>query len=612
MSLTEYKSKRSFARTPEPSGDSKKKMRKDSIVKPQPSKQQTKSLSFVVQKHHASHLHYDFRLEMRGVLKSWAVPKGPSMNPNDKRLAMLVEDHPFDYKDFEGIIPEGNYGAGVVIVWDQGTYTIAENEEPQAQQPLGTNKIKKKNESERIKPTVKRNVTSIQEQEKLLIKNFYAGRLRIKLNGKKLKGAFVLIRAPERGETSWLLIKEKDQFAKSIDISKKDRSVISGKSIDELRDSKDARKWISNRSAEKKEELKASQEEDPEHFLIADEDERDYQQLMAEGLEAAKKKKRASMPKNISPMLATSYDKPFDDPEWIYEVKWDGYRALAYINKRKAELKSRNNNSFNEKFFPVYEAVRHWPVNAVVDGEVVLVNEEGLSQFHQLEEWKDVENGELVYYVFDLLWLNGYDLRHLPLVERRNILQLLVPEDSAIRFSESFPERGTEFFASAEKLGIEGIIAKKADSTYVANSRTRNWLKIKTKKRHEVVIAGYTLNEGRKKDFSALIAGVYNDKNELTFIGQIGTGFTDKVKAELLKKMKPLEIKNVPFKEEPVINKPTQFRPKPPKTEVHWLKPQLVCEVSYQELKPGGIMRHASFQGMRTDKAAEEVKGTES
>ncbi len=587
-------------------------MRKDSIVKPQPSKQQTKSLSFVVQKHHASHLHYDFRLEMRGVLKSWAVPKGPSMNPNDKRLAMLVEDHPFDYKDFEGIIPEGNYGAGVVIVWDQGTYTIAENEEPQAQQPLGTNKIKKKNESERIKPTVKRNVTSIQEQEKLLIKNFYAGRLRIKLNGKKLKGAFVLIRAPERGETSWLLIKEKDQFAKSIDISKKDRSVISGKSIDELRDSKDARKWISNRSAEKKEELKASQEEDPEHFLIADEDERDYQQLMAEGLEAAKKKKRASMPKNISPMLATSYDKPFDDPEWIYEVKWDGYRALAYINKRKAELKSRNNNSFNEKFFPVYEAVRHWPVNAVVDGEVVLVNEEGLSQFHQLEEWKDVENGELVYYVFDLLWLNGYDLRHLPLVERRNILQLLVPEDSAIRFSESFPERGTEFFASAEKLGIEGIIAKKADSTYVANSRTRNWLKIKTKKRHEVVIAGYTLNEGRKKDFSALIAGVYNDKNELTFIGQIGTGFTDKVKAELLKKMKPLEIKNVPFKEEPVINKPTQFRPKPPKTEVHWLKPQLVCEVSYQELKPGGIMRHASFQGMRTDKAAEEVKGTES
>jgi bifunctional non-homologous end joining protein LigD len=610
MSLTEYKSKRSFKRTPEPSGDLKKKRRKEAKQKTDDSESYKSSLCFVVQKHHASHLHYDFRLEMRGVLKSWAVPKGPSMNPGDKRLAMLVEDHPFDYKDFEGIIPEGNYGAGVVIVWDKGTYTLAGEDEKSALQ-IRTNKTGKEGASERTNSPRTRKKIDIRAQEKELIKNFFSGRLRIKLNGSKLKGVFTLLRAPERGESSWLLIKEKDQYAKSTDISKKDRSVVSGKSIEELRESKNAKKWISNRSAEKKHKSKKSDEEDVHDFLIADEDERDYQQLMAEALEGLKKKKRAPMPKNILPMLATSHGQPFDDPEWIYEVKWDGYRALAYMNKGKAELKSRNNNSFNEKFIPVYEAVRHWPVNAVVDGEVVLVNEEGLSQFHQLEEWKDVEDGELVYYVFDLLWLNGYDLRHLPLVERRNVLQMLVPEDSPIRFSESFAVRGTEFFASAEKLGIEGIIAKKADSTYVADTRTRNWLKIKTKKRHEVVIAGYTLNEGRKKDFSALIAGVFNNKNELIFIGQIGTGFTDKAKAELLRKMKPLEIKHPPFKEEPVINKPTQFRPKPPKTEVHWLKPALVCEVSYQELKPGGIMRHASFQGMRTDKAAEEVKGVE-
>ena len=222
--------------------------------------------------------------------------------------------------------------------------------------------------------------------------------------------------------------------------------------------------------------------------------------------------------------------------------------------------------------------------------------------------WKTAEDGELVYYVFDLLWLNGYSLMELPLVERREILQKLVPEESLIRFSESFEVKGKEFFASAEQLGIEGIIGKKKNSVYVPGSRTNNWLKIKTEKRHEVVICGYTLNEGSDKKFSALIVGLYDDKEKLRFMGQIGTGFTREVQNELLKKLKPLETKDCPFEEAPLINKPTRFRPNPPKTKVKWVRPDLVCEVSYQELKPGGIMRHASFRGLRTDKPAKQVK----
>ena len=340
----------------------------------------------------------------------------------------------------------------------------------------------------------------------------------------------------------------------------------------------------------------------------ANEDEKNYKKIIEDALAGIKKKKRSSMPVDLLPMLANAVEKPFDDPDWIYEIKWDGYRSLAYRDERKAELRSRNNNSFNEKFYPVHEALKQWPVKAVVDGEILVVNEEGRSLFHKLESWKTAEDGELVYYVFDLLWLNGYNLMELPLVERRELLQKLVPEESLIRFSESFAVKGTDFFASAEKLGIEGIVAKKADSIYVPGSRTSNWLKIKTEKRHEVVIAGYTINEGSDKKFSALIVGVYNEDEKLKFLGQIGTGFTREVQNELIKKLKPLETKECPFEEVPVINKPTRFRPNPPKAKVKWVKAVLVCEVSYQELKPGGIMRHARFRGLRTDKPAKDVR----
>ncbi|MGB8193970.1 MAG: non-homologous end-joining DNA ligase [Chitinophagaceae bacterium] len=368
--------------------------------------------------------------------------------------------------------------------------------------------------------------------------------------------------------------------------------------------------WVSNRSStakRKPEKKEVIIEEKKKAIIPPTEHPKDYDELVAEVLAKFKRQKRTPMPEKIEPMLATLVNEPFDDPEWIYEVKWDGYRALAYLNKGKVELKSRNNNSFNQKFYPVHAALKEWPIKAVVDGEIVVVDEKGISAFSKLEEWKTVTDGQLEFYVFDILWLNGINLMDLPLIERRLILQRLVPENDIIRFSENFATSGTEFFTSAEKLGIEGILAKKADSVYQPAARSREWLKIKTSQRHEAVIAGYTKNEGSDKLFSALILGVYDEENVLHFIGQAGTGFNKHTQTELLKKLEPLRIKASPFREEPVINRPTRFRGKPPKTEVFWVKPELVCEVRYQELKPEGIMRHASFQGLRQDKPAAEI-----
>ncbi len=554
MGLTEYKKKRSFSKTPEPEGKQKSSKGK---------------LLFVIQKHQASHLHYDFRIELRGTLKSWAVPKGPSMNPKDKRLAMLVEDHPFDYKDFEGIIPEGNYGAGTVIIWDQGTYEPAEK------------------------------FSSRAEQEKHLLKSFFSGSMRLKMHGKKLKGEFALVRSKDRGERSWLLIKKNDEFASDSDITAKDKSVVSGKNLEQVAASKSAKQWISNRSSNGQlkntvQKNKSSRKKE----AVSQDTNLDLKSLGA---------KKSRMLNDLKPMLATLVDEPFDEAGWIYEVKWDGYRALGYINNGKAELRSRNNNNFNEKFYPVYDALKSWEINAVVDGEIIVVNEKGLSEFHKLERWRSEADGQLVFYLFDILWLDGFNLMELPLIERRKILAGVIPDDhEMLKLSQNFDATGTAFFEVAEKLEIEGIIAKKMESPYVPDSRTKNWLKIKTGKIHEAVIAGFTHNEGGNKKFSALIVGVYKGK-ELIFIGQVGTGFTSKMQDDILAKLKPLIISKCPFPNEPVINKPTRYRPNPPKTKVTWVKPQLVCEVRYQELTQEGIMRHPSFQGMRSDKKAKDV-----
>ncbi len=305
-------------------------------------------------------------------------------------------------------------------------------------------------------------------------------------------------------------------------------------------------------------------------------------------------------------MLATLVDKPFDESGWLYEIKWDGYRAVAMINKGKVNLVSRNNKSFNEKFYPVSQALKQWKINTIIDGEVAVLNDNGIAHFGSLQNWRSEADGILVYYVFDMLWLNGYDLKELPLIQRREVLKKHIPDAGIIRLSETFDTTATRFLSRAAKMGMEGIMAKKADSVYTEGDRTKAWLKIKANKRHEVVIGGFTQNEGSSKTFSSLLAGLY-DNGRLDYIGKIGTGFNDKTQKEILAKMKKLVTTKIPFSETPDVNKPSRFQHNPPKAKVTWLKPRLVCEVSYAEMTDDGVMRHPSFEGMRTDKKAKDV-----
>ncbi|MBC7903075.1 MAG: DNA ligase D [Gemmatimonadaceae bacterium] len=558
MALKEYNKKRSFNATPEPTGG----------------KAGGEKLIFVIQKHDATRLHYDFRLEMKGVLKSWAVPKGPSLNPADKRLAMLVEDHPYDYKDFEGIIPEGNYGAGTVIVWDQGYYG-----------PLETTGDKSKDEKD-------------------LLKQFKAGSVKIRMEGSKLKGEFALVKLKGRDENAWLLIKHRDKFAKEMDVTKKDKSVVSGKSLLQMEKSSGSPKAVAKKTATKKTATNSAPA--PVKKKSPSQQKNKERKLSATSLAILKLGTKSAMPKIFGPMLATLTDKAVDKEGWLYEVKWDGYRALAFMNKGKSELISRNKKSFNEKFYSIYDALNELSLNAVIDGEVVVLDKAGISDFSKLQGWRSEADGTLVYYVFDLLWYDGIDLRVLPLSDRRTVLKDVLPENGAIRLSDNFESTATGFYAIAEKMGLEGIIAKKADSEYLSDQRSTEWLKIKTQKRQEVVIGGYTNNEGSSKLFSSLLVGVYENR-KLQYTGKIGTGFTETMQKEMLKTFKPLVVRKCPFESEPDINKPSRFRPNPPMAKAVWLKPSLVCEVSYRELTEDGVMRHPSFEGMRTDKSADEV-----
>lgn len=549
MGLTTYKKKRSFNKTPEPTGG----------------RATGRQLRFVVQKHDASRLHYDFRLEMKGVLKSWAVPKGPSTDPSVKRLAMMVEDHPYDYRNFEGIIPKGQYGGGTVIVWDEGSF-----------EPAGeTFEDKKKMES-------------------YLLSQLHKGKLHVILHGEKLKGEYALVKSSYQGENSWLLMKIRDKYAKSSDITRKDKSVLTGRTISQVE--KDADKvWGQNGKVEKPEKKPAVKKK-------------------ATVKKSAVKKKAAAVPAGrrqkfpagLQPMLATLVDKPFDEEGWVYEIKWDGYRALAYVNKGKVQISSRNNKSFTERFYPIASALKDLEMDAVLDGEIIVAGEQGVSNFGKLQNWRSETDGELKFYVFDLLWLNGYSLMDLPFTERRKKLKEVMPDHPMIHISEVFESTGTEFFQVAQKMNLEGIMAKKADAPYTPGLRTKEWLKIKVSKRHEVVIGGYTRNEGSSKSFSSLLVGVY-DGPQLRYTGKIGTGFSDKLQAEMMKKFRKLETKKNPFDIEPDVNKPSRFRPNPPKAAVTWLKPTLVCEVSYTEMTSDGVMRHPSFEGLREDKPAKEV-----
>ncbi len=548
MTLNIYKKKRDFKKSPEPTGG----------------KPDTHELKFVVQKHEASHLHYDFRLEMDGVLKSWAVPKGPSMDPKIKRLAMMVEDHPYDYRNFEGIIPDG-YGAGTVMVWDEGTYFPAES-----------------------------NGETKKSLEKELLRQLKSGKIKFVLKGKKLKGEFALVKSFGRGEKSWLLMKLDDKYASANDVLKKDKSVISKKTIEQIK------KTTTNFYEPGHSTKKNSRQKKSAAAVKNKKQKQEHADMEIDEGEPAK------FPTHLSPMLATLVDKPFDKPGWIYEVKWDGYRTLAFINKGNVELKSRNDKSFNEKFYPVYEALKNRKINAVVDGEIVVLKKNGQSDFGALQNWRSEDDGELYYYIFDLLWLNGKDLTKLPLIKRKEILKRVIPDDEIIRLSEDFSVNGIKFFDSAKRLGLEGVIAKKSDSVYQPGRRSDDWLKIKASKRQEMVIGGFTRNENTSKLFSSLLVGIF-EKGKLIYTGKVGTGFNEKSQREILRQFRPLITKKAPFTETPDINKPSRFRPDPPNAKVTWLKPKLVCEVNFTEMTRDGIMRHPSFIGMRIDKNANDV-----
>jgi bifunctional non-homologous end joining protein LigD len=557
MSLSTYKQKRNFTHTPEPQGG----------------EGDGAQLRFVVQQHAASHLHYDFRLEMKGVLKSWAIPKGPSMNPADKRLAMQVEDHPLDYKDFEGIIPEGNYGAGTVIVWDQGTY-----------EPL----------EETATPA---------KAEKLLLQGLKKGSLKIRLHGEKLKGEFALVHIHGRGDNAWLLLKHRDRYATEADVTRKNKSVISKRTLAGVAKDPHVAQWGKKGAAAPAARPRQSRTKAAAAKSVPKAaDAADAAALLA-GVPA---KKRSPLPKDLQPMLATLVDKPFDDPGWIYEVKWDGYRAVAYVQGAKTVLRSRNNKAFEEKYYPIRDALNGWPVRAVLDGEIVVTDEKGRSRFNSLQNWRSEADGPLHYYAFDLLWLEGYSLLGVPLTERKRLLKAILPGSDNIHYSEGFATKGTDFFRAAEENGLEGIIAKEADSLYHPGVRSDQWLKVKTVTRQEVVIGGYTHNEGSPKLFSALLVGVY-DKGKLVYTGKIGTGFDEAGQREMMKQFKPLITKTLPFTHEPDVNKPSRFRPDPPHADAVWLKPKLVCEVAFREMTDDGVMRHPSFMGMRADKAADDV-----
>ncbi|HEU0064926.1 MAG TPA: DNA ligase D [Flavisolibacter sp.] len=551
MSLSLYNKKRHFDETPEPKG--KEKHSKN-------------SLKFVVQKHDASHVHYDFRLEMEGVLKSWAIPKGPSLNPSDKRLAMMVEDHPYDYRDFEGIIPAGNYGGGTVIVWDEGTY-----------EPLNAEGLSKK------------------EQEKLLLKQLYSGNLKIILHGKKLNGEFALFQMKSRGERSWILVKKKDDFSSDTDITKNNKSAKTGKTLAEVAKENGTEVNHPEYETEKKEK------QPPIQLLNETGRLKNNKTSKKKAPESADLKaklngyaRKTKMPQDITPMLATLIDEPFDNSNWLYEIKWDGYRAVAYINNNTVELISRNHLSFTVRYQPIAEALKKMNTKAVFDGEIVAVNEKGLADFQLLQNWQNAPV-KLQYYIFDILWADGYDLTKLPLIERKKILKDIIPEDEIIRYSDHVIDKGIDFFNVALKKGLEGIMAKKCSSIYIPGQRTKEWLKIKVNLRQEVVIAGYTEPRNTRKYFGSLLLGVY-DGDELVYVGHTGSGFTAKSLEQIYKKLQPLVTNKSPFTGKTKTNMPAT-----------WVKPKLVCEIKFTEWTKDRMARHPIFMGLRSDKKATDV-----
>lgn len=557
MGLKEYKRKRNFRKTPEPQGG-----------KSHPGS----GLQYVVQKHAASRLHYDFRLEYDGTLKSWAVPKGPSLDPSVKSLAVQVEDHPLDYANFEGVIPQGQYGGGTVMVWDQGTW------EPEVDAEKG----------------------------------FKEGKLKFRLDGEKLHGSWALVRMGGRasdGGKNWLLIKHRDAEAKPVgkfDVVKKEpQSVLSGREMDEIASDAD-RVWNSNGKAAAKSRSKAKTQparRKPTHRASANPSRAKKARPGSKDIAAVNGARKVGFPKEFKPQLATLTSKIPAGDNWIHELKFDGYRILAEVRSGQVKLITRRGNDWTARFRPVADAIKQLKLkNAILDGEVVSLDAHGVSNFQQLQNlMKRGDKESLVYYIFDCPYLEGYDLTDAALTGRKDLLSHLLlsvnPKNTGtIRYSDHIEGAGDEVLGQACRNGMEGIIAKRADSGYY-QYRSPDWLKIKCLKQQELVIGGYTKPEGSRVGFGALLVG-YFDEGEFVYAGKVGTGFTSDSLRDLTAKLKELKVDECPFK-----NAPTGYR----RRGVTWVKPELVGEIQFSEWTSDGRLRQPSFQGLREDKLAKEV-----
>jgi bifunctional non-homologous end joining protein LigD len=574
MGLAEYKRKRDFARTSEPTGG-----------KPRPKAVRGAS-RFVIQKHDARRLHYDFRLEMEGVLKSWAVPKGLPWKQGEKHLAVEVEDHPVDYAEFEGIIPEGQYGGGTVMVWDRGKYLVY------GEQPL---------------------------------KSLRDGKLHLVLEGEKAQGEWTLVRIRGRdGEKNQWLILKTGSSAKPISKKREDESVKTGRTMKQIAEDRDA-EWESNReeknanatsrfkarirTAIKKKQNPAAKDEivGQAHRLPSTKPgSRSGRPTIASlpDLPSAK-------PRFIEPMKPRLLEKPPTTGDWMYELKFDGIRAIAVKIDKKVSLLSRNENELAGRFPEIVEAIKDLPAReCVIDGEVVALDEEGRSSFQLLQSLElEGRKSPLRFYVFDLLQLNGKSLLRLPLTQRKDLLEKLCENiGEPIRFSGEIGSDATKLLAEVKRRGLEGLIGKQRNSVYEPGRRSGAWIKLKCVNEQEFVIGGFTPPSGSRKHFGAILVGYYKD-NKLLFAGKVGTGFTAKSLSTLHKKFQQEERDDCPFVDLPSKQGGKWLQDITPSMmrKMHWVNPVFVAQIKFSEWTRDGKLRQPVFLGLREDKKPDEV-----